>query len=215
MAYLQANNLLWALGHTLTDTRRHTHVSRCSRRTADRQQLSNWLSSAYYSLDRQIGCRVSLNQKKALSQSGKRSAFLSTPDKRPLQMALNTHTHVRTVLRIAARTFQRCCIFPSQPRWRNFCESRCCCERQTHRKTRPALGAQPRDLFKLGLLVVWLLSPSPSKQDEPLTASYLPPKRQIWLKSLSRHPHETQRIWRPVVTHARQKTLLARSLGRE
>lgn len=52
-------------------------------------------------------------------------------------------------------------------------------------KTRPPLGAQPRDLFKLSLLVVWRLSPTPSNRDEPLTASYLAPKNQILAKVIT------------------------------
>ena len=58
VAYLQPNNLLWALWHTGTHTYTRARVTRCSRHTADRQQLSNWLSAAYYSLERQIGYRM-------------------------------------------------------------------------------------------------------------------------------------------------------------
>lgn len=84
VAYLQPNNLLWALWHTQTDTHTHMHhVTRCSRHTADRQQLSNWLSAAYYGLERQIGYRECPWTRKALSQSPICSTFLSTADKQP------------------------------------------------------------------------------------------------------------------------------------
>lgn len=56
-------------GHYNTHIHTHTHINRCSRRTADRQQLSNWLSTAYYSLERQIGYRECPRTRKALIQS--------------------------------------------------------------------------------------------------------------------------------------------------
>lgn len=56
-------------GHYNTQIHTHTHITRCSRRTADRQQLSNWLSTAYYSSERQIGYRECPRTRKALIHS--------------------------------------------------------------------------------------------------------------------------------------------------
>lgn len=73
--------------------RTYTRVTRCSRHTAYRQQLSNWLNAAYYGLERQIGYRVCPWTRKALIQSPIWSTFLSTADKPAMQITLNTYIH--------------------------------------------------------------------------------------------------------------------------
>lgn len=85
-------------GHYGTQAHTHTHVTQCSRHTTYRQQLSNWLSAAYYGLEWQIGYRVCPWTRKAFIQSPIWSTFLSTADKPAMQISLNIYIY--TVLPI-------------------------------------------------------------------------------------------------------------------